>query len=150
MLSNTDTKPSLSARSCEHGNRKYRCDACERERARRRRQEFAENYRYRNGIAGPGGEVSLSRDRKYYLKRKYGITEQEFRALLDAQGSRCRICDMALRLAGARATVAHIDHDHKTGIVRGILCQHCNTAVGYLRDSPERARRAALYLEESR
>jgi hypothetical protein len=150
MLTDLSEKPAAKYLRCEHGNRKYRCDACERERARRRRQDFADKYRYRNGIVGIDGEVSLSRDRKYFLKRKYGITEEQFRALLSAQGSRCRICDLQLRVAGPRETLAHVDHDHATGVIRGILCRHCNSAVGYLRDSPERARRAADYLEASR
>lgn len=150
MLDNANNKSAPRSSLCEHGNRKYRCAICEQERSRQRRQRFAENYRYRNGIEGPEGEVSLSRDRTYYLRRKYGLTEERVRELLGAQGWRCQICALPLRLAGPRATMAHVDHDHQTGAVRGILCRHCNTALGYLRNDPDRARRAAAYLERDR
>ena len=41
----------------------------------------------------------------------------------------------------------HIDHDHETGVIRGVLCQGCNLALGHIRDSPERLRKLAGYLE---
>lgn len=41
-----------------------------------------------------------------------------------------------------------VDHCHKTNVIRGLLCGRCNPALGYLQDSPDLARRAALYLEE--
>ncbi|MER5933110.1 endonuclease VII domain-containing protein [Streptomyces sp. NPDC002054] len=82
------------------------------------------------------------RDREGHLKRKYGITEAERDAMVRAQGGLCIIC--------LRAPAAHVDHCHKTGRVRGVLCLNCNTGLGLLKESPDRIRRAIQYLEGSR
>lgn len=76
--------------------------------------------------------------------RKYGIT----RAALEAMGSVCEICQSDLKIVGAKQNTIHVDHNHATGEVRGILCGRCNTAVGMLKDDPALARRAAAYLEK--
>ena len=53
---------------------------------------------------------------------KYGITEDEYTAMLEAQEGRCAICNLERKLV--------IDHDHKTGKVRGLLCKPCNAMLG--------------------
>ncbi|WP_153544463.1 endonuclease VII domain-containing protein [Streptomyces sp. RB17] len=77
--------------------------------------------------------------RAHHLKRNYGLTEAERDAMIAAQRGLCAIC--------LAAPPAHVDHCHKTGRVRGVLCFNCNSAIGKLRDDPEAARRAAAYLE---
>lgn len=72
--------------------------------------------------------------------RTYGLTDEAYRAMLERQEGRCAVCLDEAKLC--------VDHDHKTGKVRGLLCSHCNTAIGHLRDDPSRIRRAADYLEE--
>lgn len=81
--------------------------------------------------------------RKYQLKWKYGLSLEDFDALLAAQGGRCAICPRVLTVRQAC-----VDHDHTTQAVRGILCQTCNTVLGQMDDSPNLLRRAALYLEQ--
>jgi hypothetical protein len=83
--------------------------------------------------------------RKRHLWENYGITLEEYEALLAAQGNSCRICRSAFGERGARA---HVDHCHETGGIRGVLCQCCNQALGLLRDSPAIAARASEYLAE--
>ncbi len=73
-----------------------------------------------------------------YFKQKYGISEAELDSLL-AQYPICPIC----RINEPK----HVDHDHVSGRVRGILCFTCNAALGQLRDDPEIIRRAADYVE---
>jgi Recombination endonuclease VII len=85
-------------------------------------------------------------DRNVKLKWKYGLTEQAFNAMLASQGGRCVICRIELTLTPRQRNTAHVDHDHKTGRVRGVLCMLCNNALGSLHDDPERALRAAEYL----
>jgi hypothetical protein len=78
-----------------------------------------------------------------YVDRKYGISEEEYKILYKAQGGRCAICR---RATGATRRLA-VDHDHKTGKVRGLLCGPCNNTLGLIaRDDPEVFDRAAAYL----
>lgn len=91
------------------------------------------NAQTRASKIGQGGS------RKYHLKRRYGITLDEFDALLAKQGSLCPIC--------LKRPAAHVDHDHRTGKVRGILCEMCNGGLGQFRDDPETIERAIEYLE---
>jgi hypothetical protein len=86
--------------------------------------------------------------RRNYLKKKflsYGITETQYNELLLKQDGRCAICltDKPTQPGW------HIDHDHTTGEVRGILCQKCNIGIGLLQDNPAIVKSALSYLERS-
>ncbi|MFF3348628.1 endonuclease VII domain-containing protein [Streptomyces sp. NPDC002779] len=74
-----------------------------------------------------------------HLKRHYGLTEAERDAMVASQMGLCVIC--------LKAPAVHVDHCHKTGRVRGVLCFNCNSAIGKLGDDPDAVRRAAAYLE---
>lgn len=67
----------------------------------------------------------------------------QFEALLHAQGGVCAICKTA---SPTHKNKWHVDHDHQTGMVRGIVCGHCNAGLGYFRDSVESLRSAIEYL----
>ncbi len=62
------------------------------------------------------------RNRRYTLQRNYRITLEEYQALLLAQGGVCAVCEKPQK-SGRKLAV---DHDHETGLVRGLLCQSCN------------------------
>jgi Recombination endonuclease VII len=81
-------------------------------------------------------------------ERRYGITMAGYRRLWLAQGGICVICQKPQRDARTRLLV--IDHDHITGSVRGLLCSHCNRAIGLLGDDPQVIRTAARYVERTR
>jgi Recombination endonuclease VII len=73
----------------------------------------------------------------------YGLTQEHYEFLLREQGERCAIClsdDW-----GARGP--KVDHDHETGAVRGLLCNHCNLLLGHAGDDVEKLRSAIKYLE---
>lgn len=74
--------------------------------------------------------------------KTYGITVLEYECLEIGQGRRCGICSEAFTKTPA------VDHDHKTGKVRGLLCRPCNSAIGFLKDNPQHALSAARYLEK--
>jgi len=73
-----------------------------------------------------------------WLKRTYGITPSDYMELWCSQGGKCAICDRAKKLV--------VDHDHKTGDIRGLLCTAHNRALGNFQDNPEWLDRAAEYL----
>ena len=83
-------------------------------------------------------------NRKYYLKSQYGVTESYYNEKLKAQEHKCAICgrDEVDSVFG----VLHIDHNHETGALRGLLCQQCNTALGKFLDSEEILENAIQYL----
>lgn len=74
----------------------------------------------------------------------YGLAPGDYERLLAAQGGRCAI--HGCRATGKTKRLA-VDHDHKTGEVRGILCGPHNQLIGYNRDNPEAFRSIAAYLE---
>ncbi|MEU6077280.1 endonuclease VII domain-containing protein [Micromonospora sp. NPDC047074] len=76
--------------------------------------------------------------REYHLRRRYGIGEKEFQELLAEQGGVCAIC--------GTPDPQHLDHDHRTGWVRGILCFNCNGGLGQFRDDQSRPAGAITYL----
>ena len=83
------------------------------------------------------------REREGHLRRKFGITLDEYGALLQAQRGVCAICGRLPR----EDSSLHVDHDHETGDVRGLLCFQCNNALGDFDDELERLRSAVGYLD---
>lgn len=78
---------------------------------------------------------------KYHIKSKYGVTEEAYNALFQAQNGRCKIC----RLNSPKKL--SIDHDHTTGRIRGLLCQSCNVGVGMFKDDVDLLAKAIEYLK---
>lgn len=76
------------------------------------------------------------------LWRKFGLTLMDFSMLLDFQYEACAVCRTSTPPTGW-----HVDHDHATGQVRGILCTRCNVMIGMALDKPDVLRAAADYLE---
>ena len=79
------------------------------------------------------------------LQRNYGISLADYDEMLEAQDNGCAICGKMPEENGQRLSV---DHDHETGQVRGLLCRHCNSGLGYFMHGPERLRNAIAYLEQ--
>lgn len=80
-----------------------------------------------------------------YRLKKYGLTLEQFMDKIDLQDGRCDIC----RCTPIERTNAFaVDHDHKTGKVRGILCTPCNSALGLLRDDAAIIDSAAEYIRK--
>lgn len=135
-----------------------RCRDCERQRSARYQHENREAVRetarrwYRANkkkhaertarVYRRNPEASFDR----HLRRKYGITLNDYNAILAAQGGGCALCGKKQSTEKLRLAV---DHDHETGNVRGILCHHCNRAIGALGDSVDGIQRALDYLKRS-
>ena len=129
----------------DHTGTQYQCPKCYaewsrewRRNNRERAREIVRNYQRRNP------DKIKRNDRSHHLRSTYGITVEQYEKLFESQGRRCAICGSCdSRGPGVNF---HVDHDHKTGKVRGLLCCNCNFVVGHSLDSPEILMRAADYL----
>jgi hypothetical protein len=116
-------------------NRTITCSAdCRGKRASRLMKKKADKYnQLRRG----------SRARSSNLKRRFGITEADYQIMLKGQKGKCAIC--GTREPGTAGVFA-VDHDHRTGKVRGLLCRSCNVGIGNLKDDPNLLQAAVSYL----
>lgn len=106
------------------------CKLCAAGEARDRRVRNRERYKEIN--------------RKSNLRR-YGLTVEDYNKILAEQGGLCAICRKPCTVNPSLS----VDHDHKTGKVRGLLCSLCNQALGLAKDSPEVLEALARYLREN-
>ena len=90
-------------------------------------------------------EPFRARNRKYL----YGLTPDQLQALRQSQANRCAVCKAPFN-DKIRDLKCHIDHDHSTSQVRGLLCKLCNLAIGYARDNPAILSAMARYLRRDR
>lgn len=97
--------------------------------------EGCEDSQYSKGYCS----VHAGKDKK--LRQRFGINLETYLKIWKAQGEKCAICP---RTEGT----FHVDHSHELGHVRGILCHHCNTALGNFGDSIETMEKAIDYLQE--
>ena len=121
------------------------CPACEATKAL---DDFPRNRATRDGFATYCKPCHNARSREtrvrlygggreYHLRRRYGLTSADVEAMIEAQGGTCATC---------AAKPEHVDHDHATGKVRGVLCFNCNQALGNVRDDEMTLHRLARYL----
>jgi len=81
------------------------------------------------------------------IQERYGMSLEEFTDLLAKQGGGCAICGATK--GNKKSDRLFVDHDHKTGKVRGLLCSQCNCMLGYSRDKVSNLRRGIQYLERA-
>ncbi len=131
------------------------CKACAKKNTdgyyQRNKEQVKEKARISRAQMGPTRLAELNRE---YSRRwrgrnpdysrtavlaRYGLTVETYAAMLRAQGGGCAIC-------GSTEKRLHIDHDHRTGKTRGLLCQHCNHGLGNFMESPKLMRAAMKYL----
>lgn len=132
----------------------------QRERGRKKyaanREKYMENSRRRRGIVDSGRRKGvrqpeymkyvkyMNTKRNAYLKKSYGITLEEWGVMFEKQNGRCAICGISSQEFWHSLCV---DHDHKTGRVRGLLCRRCNAALGNLQDDVSVLQKAIVYLQ---
>lgn len=86
--------------------------------------------------------LKRTRSQKKYYLRRYQITPEEFKFLLDTQKHMCAICGKTFE----NSKKTHIDHDHYTLRIRGILCSNCNLGLGNFKDNTDYLASAIRYL----
>jgi len=105
---------------------------------------FQRNTRNKSGFRSECKKCT----RKYYgrkndLKYRYNISQKEYNQMLNKQDGKCIIC-------GELPTTfknLSVDHNHKTGKIRGLLCDHCNRGIGFLKENPYILIKAIKYLK---
>ena len=120
----------LAGNRARYDNRKDEINA-------RKRLRYASDPEYRQRFLGR--DKSKTRDQQ--LRRDYGISLQDFEAILAHQGGACAICRERF------TKTPHVDHDHDTRVVRGLLCSNCNHGLGCFDDDIEIMEAAVDYLE---
>lgn len=156
------TKPQFDQwkKNCKNSNTRYEKNNAEkmresrkewtkknRIRVNKKKQEWRKKFRKReNELARINYHKNKSTTRNRQLKDKFGISLYEYDELLKKQNNKCAICESISCKSGNRFAV---DHDHKTGIVRGLLCLACNTSLGQFNDSQELLYKAISYLQKT-
>ena len=109
------------------------------------RSENPEKYRAQSRRSWEKNKVKkLAADRVRYMREKYGITIEQYDSMYRAQNGACAVCD-GVNLSGRRLAV---DHCHRTGKVRGLLCSMCNSAIGLAKERLDVLKKAVAYLEK--
>jgi hypothetical protein len=101
-----------------------------------RDKKYREAYREKNY------EIVYQK-RRVTLMKKHKIKIEAYDEMFKKQGGVCAICGRS------SDKVLHIDHNHVTGKVRGLLCSNCNLGIGNLKDSPDICKKAAKYIEDN-
>ena len=103
-------------------------------------REYNDRYRAKNPLKYGWSNCKL----------RLKITFEEYKLLFKDAPKLCPICDRALIYQGRSNNRAVIDHDHTTGVVRGIICSNCNLALGYVNDNPEYLEKLKVWLYDRR
>jgi hypothetical protein len=96
--------------------------------------------------AAAGNAKSYPERQRGYILSRYGITQADYARMIVEQGNRCAVCFTTN--PASKSGTWHVDHCHKSGRVRGLLCARCNIGLGQFQDDPIRLRAAAIYIEK--
>ena len=122
------------------GNLRSECITCSKVRAKKVKKKspektlaYAKSYRERNKS-------------KLQIKKleKYGLTQEEYDKLLETNEGKCHVCDTRSKRSLC------IDHSHKDGSIRGLLCTNCNLALGQVKDNVDTLNKMIKYVEGSK
>lgn len=105
---------------------------------KRYRAEHGEKYRAKQRA---WTRKNPERARLQQVRSEYGLTNEQYQALVTAQHGKCAVCG-----GGPSKRALHVDHDHQTGAVRGLLCRACNQGLGQFKDDIALMMRAVEYL----
>ncbi len=124
---------------------KYECSMCH---IWKLPEDFNKNKKQKSGLSYACRKCATEHTRKFNLPSKYNITVAKYAEMLLQQGSKCDCCGMSFEIEGKQMNRPHVDHNHKTGEVRSLLCGNCNLAAGKVKDSSAFAEQLASYLKK--
>ncbi len=113
-------------------------------------KEYASRYRNKNREAirarmNAWNKANKDKRKHYALKEKYDLSLEEYNQMLSDQGGCCKICN---RHSSLFKKALNVDHCHKTGKIRGLLCKDCNLLLGKVRDDISVLEKAITYLKD--
>ena len=138
----------ICSKSFDEPTKKHYCDSCKEET--RKQIQRKSHVSTRKGIrlsdlSPEEREAKRLAQRGRHLKSKYGISLSQYEEMMRQQNDCCGVCG---KHKSQEKKNFHVDHDHHTGEIRGLLCNYCNRRViGRLRD-PNLFRKAAEYLDK--
>jgi hypothetical protein len=117
-------------------------------KTRAQNAQYQREYRQRNlEKMRAYGRKRYNDNKEYYarwhIKDTYGLTPDEVDDMLHKQRGLCKLCRKPMKRI-------NVDHCHKTGCIRGLVCRNCNFAIGCFNDDPALMRRAARHVEQCR
>ena len=124
---------------------KYRLEHKEQIAARTKQYRLAHKEKYQakyKAYYEKHREKILIRTKAWKLQNNYGISPEEKYRRIAKQDFKCGICSTCVNM-----TTGHVDHNHQSRAIRGILCGNCNRVLGLMKDSPPLLRKAADYLQ---
>lgn len=110
--------------------------------------EFSKHKSKRDGLRSYCKTCQSRKNRNYktgdyFLVTRFGINHLDYNSLFNKQEGKCAICGTPQ--SNIKKSLA-VDHDHKTGRIRGLLCSNCNVAIGLFKDDLEVLQKAIIYL----
>ena len=131
---NTKSLTEFYRNQSQPGGYHYYCKPCKNEADKEYKSRDPDRYR----------EHARKSNRRWKLRNVYKMSETDYLRLLNLHQHKCHICNQPF----SADLADHIDHDHTSHRVRGILCGNCNWALGLFKDNPALLRQAADYLEK--
>lgn len=107
-------------------------------------KDMARTRLYKHGRSDKSRDDYYDYHREYHIKRKYGLSIDQYNDMICAQDGKCVICGY---LFGQRKGDISVDHCHSTNKVRGLLCDLCNRGLGYFKDDVQALSNAINYLK---
>lgn len=122
------------------------------EQIRKYRRDYMRRKRLTDPEFAHRSKLNTSKTARKRAMKNVGLTEEDYHKILEEQGGCCPICSTPLTatvgLGSSRAGKPHIDHDHVTGKMRGLLCHLCNSLLGHARDNQTILLNARKYLDD--
>lgn len=118
----------------------------------KKRNEYNKNKDRINQLSKEKRDNEKDRFRGYKLKQSFGISLDDYNIVLLLQNNVCKICNLPNTVIDKRNNTIKnlaVDHDHKTGKVRGLLCQKCNIGLGHFDDNADFLKNAIKYLKSN-
>jgi len=115
------------------------------------REENADYQKYQKDWREKNADHKKRYAKKYHIERKYNISWEEYQEMLSKTNGVCPLCLNEFILTegqGCRKNMPVLDHCHKTGVNRGIICQSCNLTIGKVNEDVETLQRMVEYLRK--